>query len=191
MNNLIKIVGQWDEGYVLSEHMISSEFIGYDENGRERYNNKRSILGELLYQFKYKQNRERLPAIIQIVKEKIKNLHLEQKVDIIIPVPASNKNRKYQPVYILAQAISRYMNKEYMQNVLEKIDNNQAKDGRLQENSIVKNINFSKPKNILVIDDLYSTGSTLNEVVNLLKTDKNVQKVYCLVMTKTKRGGNN
>lgn len=191
MNNLIKIKGQWDEGYVLSEHMISSQFIGYDENGRERYNSKRSTLGELLYQFKYRQNKNELPLIIQIVKEKIKELDLEQKVDVVIPVPASNKNRIYQPVYILAQAIARQINKKYIENMLEKINNKQAKDGKIQENSIIKNMNFSKLTNVLVIDDLYSTGNTLNEVVKILKTDSNVKKVYCLVMTKTKRGGNN
>lgn len=191
MSNLIKINGQWDEGYVLSEHMISSQFIGYDENGRERYRSKRSVLGELLYQFKYKQNKNELPLIIQIVKDKIKELDLERKIDVVIPVPASNKKRIYQPVYILAQAIARQMNKKYIENVLEKINDKQAKDGRIQENSIIKNINFSNLTNVLVIDDLYSTGNTLNEVVKLLKTDNNVRKVYCLVMTKTKRGGNN
>lgn len=191
MNNLIKIVGQWDEGYVLSEHMISSQFIGYDANGRERYNSKRSVLGELLYQFKYKQNKNELPLIIKIVKEKIKELKLEQKVDVVIPVPASNKNRIYQPVYILAQAIARQLNKKYIENVLEKTNDRQAKDGKIQENSIIKNINFNNPTNVLVIDDLYSTGNTLNEVVRTLKNDSNVKKVYCLVMTKTKRGGNN
>ena len=191
MNNLIKIVGQWDEGYVLSEHMISSQFIGYDANGRERYNSKRSVLGELLYQFKYKQNKNELPLIIKIVKEKIRELKLEQKVDVVIPVPASNKNRIYQPVYILAQAIARQLNKKYIESVLEKTNDRQAKDGKIQENSIIKNINFNNPTNVLVIDDLYSTGNTLNEVVRTLKNDSNVKKVYCLVMTKTKRGGNN
>lgn len=191
MNNLIRILGQWDEGYVLSEHMISSQFIGYDENGRERYNSKRSVLGELLYQFKYKQNKNELPRIIQIVKEKIIELHLEQKVDVVIPVPASNKNRTYQPVYILAQAIARQLNKKYIENVLKKTNDRQAKDEKIQENSIIKNINFTNPTNILVIDDLYSTGNTLNQVVRILKTDNNIKKVYCLVMTKTKRGGNN
>ena len=190
MKDLIKIVGQWDEGYVLSEHMISSEFLGYDENGRERYNSKRSVLGELIYQFKYKQNRDQLPFIIQIVKEKIKDIRLDEKVDIVIPIPASNKNRTYQPVYILAQAIARYMNKQYIEDVLQKTNDKQAKDGIIQKNSIIKNINFTKPTNILIIDDLYSTGNTLNEAVRTLKTDNNVNKIYCLVMTKTKRGGN-
>ena len=190
MDDLIKIVGRWDEGYVLSEHMISREFVGYDEYGRERYNSKRSVLGELIYQFKYKQNIEQLPLIIQIVKEKIKKLRLDERIDLVIPVPASNKKRKYQPVYILAQAIARYMNKKYIENVVQKINDEQAKNGKIEKNSIIKNINFVKQTNILIIDDLYSTGNTLNEVVKILKTDKNINKIYCLVMTKTKRGGN-
>ena len=39
---------------------------------------------------------------------------------------------------------------------------------------------------ILIVDDLYSTGATLNEVCKILKQDKNVGNIYCLVMTKTK-----
>ena len=85
MNNLIPIQGQWDEGYILSEHMIKSQFIGYNESGIKQYDSQRTVLGELIYQFKYKQNKNKLPLIIQIVKEKTKELHLEEKIDIIIP----------------------------------------------------------------------------------------------------------
>ena len=83
------------------------------------------------------------------------------------------------------------MKKEYLETILKKTDNKQAKDGQLNKNSIIKKQNFCRPVNILVIDDLYSSGNTLNEVVKLLKTDYNVKKIYCLVMTKTKRGGIN
>ena len=40
--------------------------------------------------------------------------------------------------------------------------------------------------NILIIDDLYSTGATLNETCKILRKDSNVKNIYCLAMTKTK-----
>ena len=55
-------------------------------------------------------------------------------------------------------------------------------------NGSIKKCKFFKKKvNILVIDDLYDTGTTLNEVCTVLKKDKYVDKVFILVMTKTRR----
>ena len=41
--------------------------------------------------------------------------------------------------------------------------------------------------NVLIVDDLYSTGATLNEVCKILREDRNVMKIYVLAITKTKR----
>jgi predicted amidophosphoribosyltransferase len=38
----------------LDAHTTSSEFLGYDENGRARYDTIRSPLGELVFQLKYR-----------------------------------------------------------------------------------------------------------------------------------------
>lgn len=39
---------------------------------------------------------------------------------------------------------------------------------------------------MLIIDDLYGTGATLNEACKALRKDGNVKKIYCMVLTKTK-----
>mgnify|MGYP000521018441 CR=1 FL=1 len=33
----IKIYGTWDEGIVIDYHMLKSKFLGYDENGKEKF----------------------------------------------------------------------------------------------------------------------------------------------------------
>jgi len=40
--------------------------------------------------------------------------------------------------------------------------------------------------NILLVDDLYQSGTTLHECVNALREDKNINHIYVLAMTKTK-----
>lgn len=183
----IKITGAWNEGIVISNHMLKSTFLGYDEKGNEIFKNKRTELGELIYKFKYKNDKKCLDKIMNILKPILDNWNIKEQIDIVIPVPPSNKNRIYQPVCVLAKEISIYLNKEYDSKILFKLNNIQAKDGSNIKNTIIQNSKIKEPSNILVIDDLYSSGSTLNEVCKVLKKDKNVKRIYCLVMTKTKR----
>ena len=63
----------------------------------------------------------------------------------------------------------------------------QVKDGYNISGTIKQNKKLEIKVNALVIDDLYSTGATLNEVCKVLKQDRNIEKIYCLVMTKMKR----
>ena len=58
---------------------------------------------------------------------------------------------------------------------------------KLIKGSIIKDKNFKKKVNILLVDDLFDTGATLNEAVDVLKSDINVADVYVLTMTKTGR----
>ena len=38
-----------------------------------------------------------------------------------------------------------------------------------------------------IIDDLISSGKTLIETCKVISKDKNIKRIYCLIMTKTKR----
>lgn len=54
-------------------------------------------------------------------------------------------------------------------------------------NLIIKCGHLIKEKsNILIVDDLYSSGFTMNLIVDSLKKDPNIGKIYVLTMTKTK-----
>ena len=76
--------------------------------------------------------------------------------------------------------------------VLKKSKHEQLKDASLDKkldmikDSIIKEKNFKKKVNILLVDDLFDSGVTLNEAVNVLKSDINVAEVYVLVMTQTR-----
>ena len=123
---------------------------------------------------------------MDLIKDILDRWNLKEKIDIIIPVPPSNKTREYQPVFEISKEIAKYLGKECKVDVLSKESNLQVKDGYNINGMIKQNKNIENEANILIIDDLYSTGATLNEVCKVLRNDNNVKNLYCLVMTKTK-----
>ena len=183
----IKIFGNWSSGFVLDHHVERSEFLGYDENGREKFETTRTELGELVYRIKYKGERQKTSELLDMIRDFLDKSGIKDMADIIIPVPPTKRNRTYQPVFEIASTIGKYLEKPVEIDILEKRADLQAKDGYTDiEGSIVKNKDFENPINVLVVDDLYNTGNTLNDVANALKTDKHVKNIYVLVMTKTK-----
>ena len=52
-----KIENNWKSGIAYDIHTISSTYLGQDEFGHDRYDTKRSEMGELVYQLKYKTDR--------------------------------------------------------------------------------------------------------------------------------------
>ena len=51
--------------------------------------------------------------------------------------------------------------------------------------SIKAAMKATKPHTILLVDDLFDTGSTMSECVSILKEDPKLKKIYVLAMTKT------
>lgn len=187
--NPINLTGNWDEGYVLDQHVLSSVPIGEDVYGHMQFSTTRSELGELLYLFKYKGRYDCLQNIMELVKPFLDSWKALKTVDIILPVPSS-KPRSYQPANEIANAISDYLNISVSDEVLKKTTSEQSKNmDRSQkhlEGSIIALKKAIKPHTILLVDDLYSTGETLNECVRVLREDENLKKIYVLAMTKTR-----
>lgn len=104
-----------------------------------------------------------------------------EKYDIIIPVPMTNKKikeRGYNQTEIIAKIISQNITNITMQkNVLIKYKNNKVqsqlnKEQRQQNVQNVYELNneeIIKNKNILILDDIYTTGATCNECVKTLR----------------------
>lgn len=190
--NPIKLYGNWDEGYALDVHVIESIFLGNDEVGNPHFDNLHSEIGEAIFQLKYRNNSSNLNELAETACNFIKN---EWGIEIygIIAAPPS-KPRFNQPVFLLVQKIGEMLNIPYSLDFFRKNSNEQIKNMSLEEkyklntfNLITKHAYLQAPNsNILIIDDLYSSGFTMNLIVNLLKQDPNIGKVYILTMTKTK-----
>ncbi|MEZ0537214.1 ComF family protein [Caldicellulosiruptoraceae bacterium PP1] len=113
--------------------------------------------------------------------------------DIIVPVPISRKRflkRGYNHSELLAMKLSKLLKTRYV-NVLIRTKDTKPfyklkKEQREKEirNSIVINkryIDLIKDKNVLLIDDIFTTGATLNECSRILK-ENGAQKVFAAVI---------
>lgn len=132
-------------------------------------------------------------TIMYFFKENKKDLKNLEKYDIIVIVPVSIKRKKergYNQSRILAKEISRIIERPFIENVLYKIKNTvpqstlnkeqreQNAKGVYKVNNIQKTYN----KKILIFDDIYTTGSTLNECAKVL-IEQGIKKEQIGVMT--------
>ena len=103
-----------------------------------------------------------------------------QNYDIIIPVPISkrrDKQRGYNQSELIAKEIGKFTKINVLQNCIIKDKDiiAQSKLNKEQRQNNIKNAykirkeEIINNKNILIIDDIYTTGSTVNECSRILR----------------------
>jgi ComF family protein len=114
--------------------------------------------------------------------------------DIIIAVPVSKERKKergYNQSALIAKDIAKATNIRVVTNVLYK-EKNIAPQSTLNKEERGTNIkgafklynaNIIKNKNIILVDDIYTTGSTVNECSKLLK-EAGATKIGILTLAK-------
>lgn len=174
-------------------HTLSSEYIGDNEYGHPQFDTKYSDMGGLLNRLKYKSDKSVLRIIIDTAAEFLNSK--SWSVDLIIPVPPSRETRAFQPVIAVAKGISKFTGIKLCTDCVVKIKKTpELKD--IYEFS--KRIEILKDayaiakrevegRNILLFDDLYRSGATLNAITQALKNKGKAKEVYALTLTMTRR----
>ncbi|HFC3724651.1 TPA: ComF family protein, partial [Neisseria gonorrhoeae] len=184
----IELNGNWTKGFALDHHMQKSILLGYDELGHPHFDSKRSVIGEWVYQLKYRNQTQNVSLLVDYILQKFSGL---ESINLIVPAPFTTE-RINQPVQLIAKELSDRLNIPYSP-ILRKssshtpLKNIEEKSEKLEilNNSItIDNIDLSN-KNILVIDDLFDSGATL-EISTEKLFSKNARSVIVLAMTKTR-----
>ena len=184
-----KLEGNWTKGWAFDLHTISSRPTGYSQSGRLIFDTTRPEMGELINRLKYRGEREVIGEIISLLAP-IKNI---DTFDVIIPVPSS-KGRNFQPAAAIAEALGKQRGVRVLKDYLSKSGKDEIKNIENPENRpemVKKQISISgkddlSGKKVLLLDDVYDTGATLNFCCTILKEQAKVGSVSVLTMTKTR-----
>ena len=161
------------------------EIIKYQNN--EKYFNKhiyiyeyKELIREILIKYKFKQKSYIHKTLVENIIKNKKICRILKNYDIIISVPIHTERRLkrgYDQSYLIAKELSKKLNIKTYKNVLIKTVNNKPQSSLKKyerlENVVnaykIKNIEVNLNKKILLLDDIYTTGNTVDECSKILK----------------------
>lgn len=153
-----------------------------------------SLISEIKYQY-YSGPTEKVFDLITKSKE-FRNIDFSN-IDYIISIPISlNKKlqRGFNHTEIIAENISKVLNKSRLDLLVKRKETKSQADlerserlSNLQDSfGIKENIYIESDAKILVIDDICTTGSTLNEAAKTIKLKFPHSKIYGLTLARGK-----
>ncbi len=164
-----------------SDNVLKDKFKGIlpvNKAGAFMYYNKNEMVKEILRQIKYNGNIALAREIGKICGDHLKS-SLINSVDLIIPIPLHKKKllaRGYNQTELIGNGISEAINLPQDTNILQRIKNTDSQT-KFSRDKRYLNVNNSfivnKPeklmgKRILVIDDVITTGATIQSAGKVL-----------------------
>lgn len=159
------------------------------------YFRKEGITKQLIHQLKYKGNEEIGVFIGDWWGEILKESNEFSEIDVIIPVPLHPKKlrqRGYNQVTKFGERLSFHLKKPFLENVLLRTSTSKTQTfkARFERfNNIdtkfqLKDISTLKNKHVLLIDDVITTGATLESCAKELQKTAGI-KISILTMAYT------
>lgn len=150
------------------------------------YFTKESLMQHLMHQFKYKSNRELGVQFGKIMGDQLKHSGRFNDLDALVPLPlfpAKEKRRGYNQSTLLCQGMAESMNIPVFDKVIIRPQHTetQTKKGRIERwknmegKFVLANPGQIKNKHLLLVDDVITTGATLEACGNELLKAENVK----------------
>lgn len=191
--NLRDIVGGWDAGFVLDRHLTGSIQIGFYPNGQPKYATCYTEVGTMVHRLKYRNDFGQVPALAKAINEHI--IPRLGHIDRVVPMPPS-KVRKAQPVTALAKYIAKMLalpvelgflwirpGSPPLKDIASRWAKEQALKGTL---SLARDLDGTAPINILLLDDLFDTGASLDGACQVLRGCEKIGYIYVAALTWTR-----
>ncbi len=182
----------FDKFVVFDEEICKKNF--EDNNGFSMFLYTQEIK-EIIHKFKY----DDYGSYARLMGKKMGEFFVERNlvsVDYIIPVPIHRKRRAergFNQSEIMAKEISKFSKIPILNRTLIRIKNTEPQFG-LNKEKRIKNIenafSVAKPekivgKDIILIDDIYTTGTTLKECKRVLE-NAGANNIYYFTLSSTK-----
>ena len=157
------------------------------ENGTALFRfEKKSLVQQLIHGLKYKGYQNIGIVLGNWLGTELKAVNDYNDVNMIIPVPLHKKklkSRGFNQVEKFGQQIAEVLKVDYVDDVLIKVSNtkSQTNKGRIarwvnsEELFAIQNINKIDNKHILLVDDIITTGATLEACIIILNQAKNIK----------------
>ena len=184
----IKLEKQFNFQTDYYEQDLSKNFV--EHNYFFKYGN---IIRDQIIALKFKEKPYVYKTIAYFLKNMQKSFENLKKYDIIITVPISKQRKKergYNQSLLVAREISKIINAPIAKNILIKTKNTVPQSSlnkkQREENAKgvykVTNITNLYNKKILIIDDIYTTGNTVNECARVF-IEKGIKRTNIGVLT--------
>ncbi len=186
-----RISGLWKDGYTLDVHTISSVPAGHDEYGHQQFDTTRSELGELLYKLKYHTERTAAAPLAKAAADFVKKWGIE--IDVVVSVPPT-KARSFQPAVAVAEKLASLLGVPLDTGTVKRTKKAQELKGVMDPDKRAELLKDAfridgsalNGKNILLFDDLYRSGATMNAVAGLLRQSGGTANIFALALTRTR-----
>ena len=177
-----------DENEIFCEQCEKTKHI-YDE-GRALYDY--SSMAKSIYRYKYLNRRDYGKFYGEDISRKLGEIINAWKADAIIPIPL-HKKRKRERGFNQAEIIAKEMGKQLSIPVITNYCYREKNTEPLKKMDVIarqnnlKNAfnihgNDVKLKRVILVDDIYTTGSTIDAVAKLLK-EHGVGEVYYIALS--------
>ena len=156
----------------------------------------KNLIREQIIALKFREKPYIYKSLSYFLKNNQKCFDYLEKYDIIVVVPISKERKKergYNQSALMVKELSAIIDAKRITNILYKIKNTVPQSSlnkkEREENAkgiyIAKNCNKIKNKKILLVDDIYTTGSTVNECAKaLIQNGINKEQIGVLTIAK-------